>query len=47
MRMIGILVTVIGAVLFVGNISHLFYTFPFAGAITMAVGGAIIRGSSR
>jgi hypothetical protein len=43
MRMLGILVTIIGIGLLIGNVSHAFYTFPFAGTITIFIGGAMIK----
>ena len=38
----GGLVFILGAFLWIGNVSRLFPTFPLAGYITMTIGGAII-----
>ena len=38
---VGGLIFVVGAILWCGNVFHFFPTFPFAGYITMAIGGAI------
>lgn len=38
---LGGLIFVVGILLWCGNVFHFFPTFPFAGYITMAVGGAI------
>ncbi len=35
----------LGIFLFLGNIGVFFRTFPFAGFITMSIGGAIMNGS--
>jgi hypothetical protein len=43
MKILGVIVFVAGVGLFIGNVSHMFYTFPFAGYITMAIGGVIMR----
>jgi hypothetical protein len=43
MKILGVLVFVAGVGLFVGNVSRVFPTFPLAGYITMAIGGAIMR----
>lgn len=41
--MLGVLVIVVGAALWIGNMSRMFPTFPLAGWITMAIGGVIFR----
>jgi hypothetical protein len=41
--MVGVAVIILGAFLFIGNVTHVFPTFPLAGWLTMAVGGAILR----
>ena len=38
---IGAVIALIGAVLYWGNMSGTFVTFPYAGYITIAIGGAI------
>ncbi len=38
---VGGLIFVVGVGLFIGNVTGMFISFPFAGYITMAVGGAI------
>ncbi len=43
MRALGGLVFAAGIGLFIGNVSGAFRTFPLAGYITMATGGAIMR----
>ena len=42
LTVVGGLIFVLGAFLWIGNVSHLFYSFPFAGYITMTLGGAIL-----
>jgi DNA-directed RNA polymerase subunit RPC12/RpoP len=39
---IGVIIFLIGIILFIGNKSGWFVTFPFAGGITMTVGGILI-----
>ncbi len=43
LQFIGGLVFVIGAALWIGNITGIFRTIPFAGFIVMAIGGMIAR----
>ena len=43
MKIAGGLIFVVGVGLFIGNVSHMFPTFPLAGWITMLIGGAIMR----
>ena len=38
---LGVVIGLIGAVLYWGNMSGTFVTFPYAGYITIAIGGAI------
>ncbi|MBS2015968.1 MAG: hypothetical protein JST00_23975 [Deltaproteobacteria bacterium] len=38
---VGGLIFVAGAGLFIGNVTGMFISFPYAGYITMAIGGAI------
>jgi hypothetical protein len=38
---VGGLIVAIGALLWIGNVSGKFISFPYAGYITMAIGGAI------
>lgn len=38
---VGGLIVVVGALLWIGNVSGKFPTFPYAGYITIAIGGAI------
>jgi hypothetical protein len=38
---VGGLVIAVGALLWIGNVSGKFRSFPFAGYITIAIGGAI------
>jgi hypothetical protein len=40
---LGVSVFAAGVLLFIGNITGLFPTIPFAGYITMAIGSAMIR----
>lgn len=46
MKVVGGIVVAAGIALFIGNVTHQFYTFPFAGWITIAIGGAIMRSGS-
>ena len=41
--MFGVIVIVIGAGLWIGNVTHAFPTFPLAGYLTMVVGGIIVK----
>jgi hypothetical protein len=43
MKVLGALVTIIGVLLILGNVTRLFPTFPFAGFIVTLIGGAIYR----
>ena len=43
LRILGGLVVVVGAGLWIGNVSGAFPTFPLAGYLTMLVGGIIFR----
>ena len=43
MKVVGGIIIAIGAGLWIGNVSHQFYTFPFAGYITMAIGGVVMK----
>jgi hypothetical protein len=43
MKAIGAIVTIIGILLILGNITRLFPTFPFAGFIVTLIGGMIYR----
>ena len=43
LRLVGGLVFVLGAGLWIGNVSRAFPTFPLAGYLTMLVGGIIFR----
>jgi hypothetical protein len=38
---IGVLITLVGGFLYWGNVSGTFISFPYAGYITIAIGGAI------
>lgn len=38
---VGGLIFVVGVGLFAGNVTGMFISFPYAGYITMAIGGAI------
>jgi hypothetical protein len=38
---LGGLIFVVGGLLWIGNVSGKFVSFPYAGYITMAIGGAI------
>lgn len=40
---IGLVIFVLGILLLLGNVTGLFPTFPFAGFITMAIGGWVSR----
>lgn len=43
MKIVGMIIIAIGAVIWCGNVFHFFPTFPLAGYITMAVGGFIMK----
>lgn len=43
MKALGLIVFVIGLILFVGNISGALVTFPGLGYLTMALGGWIMK----
>lgn len=43
MKILGMIIFGLGVGLFIGNVSRIFPTFPLAGYITMAIGGAIMR----
>ena len=47
LQLFGGLVLVVGIGLFIGNITGLFPTFPFAGFIGIGIGGAILRAGQR
>jgi hypothetical protein len=40
---IGLITSLLGVFLFFGNIGGFFRTFPFAGFVTMSIGGAILN----
>jgi hypothetical protein len=40
---IGLITSLLGVFLFFGNIGGFFKTFPFAGFVTMSIGGAILN----
>lgn len=40
---IGLITSLLGVFLFFGNVGGFFRTFPFAGFITMSIGGAILN----
>ena len=40
---VGLIITLLGLFFFFGNIGGFFKTFPFAGAITMALGSALMK----
>ncbi|MGN6353232.1 MAG: hypothetical protein ACTHLB_07560 [Parafilimonas sp.] len=40
---LGIVLLLIGIILFIGNVSGWWPTFPFAGFITMSIGAGIMR----
>lgn len=44
--LIGVIIFVVGVILFIGNVSGWWPTFPCAGFITMTVGGFITRVST-
>jgi len=44
--LIGVIIFVVGVILFIGNVSGWWPTFPYAGFITMAIGGFIARVSN-
>lgn len=39
---VGAVIFVVGVLLFAGNVTGKFISFPYAGYITMGIGGAII-----
>ena len=41
MAIFGTIITIIGVILFIGNITRLLPTFPAAGYLTIVIGGAI------
>ena len=41
--LIGIIITIIGIILLIGNVSGWWPTFPYAGFITMALGVLVIK----
>jgi len=43
LRIVGGLIFVLGAGLWIGNVSGAFPTFPLAGYLTMLVGGVVFR----
>jgi hypothetical protein len=43
MKVLGAIITIIGILLILGNVTRLFPTFPFAGFIVTLIGGAIYR----
>ena len=43
MKVVGGLILAVGAALWIGNVSRQFVTFPFAGYLTMAVGGMCMK----
>jgi hypothetical protein len=45
--MLGTVVIVVGAGLWIGNVTRMFPTFPLAGYLTMAVGGIIVKAGKR
>jgi hypothetical protein len=47
MKLLGGMVFVAGIFLFAGNVIGFFRTFPLAGWLTMAAGGAIMRSGER
>ena len=40
---IGLITSLLGIFLFFGNVGGFFRTFPFAGFITISIGGAILN----
>ena len=40
---IGLVTTLLGMFLFFGNVGGFFRTFPFAGFVTMSIGGAMMN----
>jgi hypothetical protein len=44
-KVLGIIIIVVGAFLWCGNVFRFFPTFPLAGYLTMLVGGAVTRSS--
>lgn len=47
MRVIGFLVFVLGASLWCGNVFRFFPTIPFAGYLTMLVGGMMLKSGNK
>jgi hypothetical protein len=45
--LLGGVVIALGICLFIGNITRIFPTFPLAGWLTIAIGGAIFRAGNR
>lgn len=45
-QIVGAIVTVAGAFLWIGNVAGFFPTFPGAGYIGLVIGGAIWRGGA-
>jgi hypothetical protein len=46
-KAIGGVIFAVGVLLFCGNVFRFLVTFPFAGYITMAIGGALFRYGQR
>ncbi len=42
---IGLIILIVGIILFIGNVSGWWATFPYAGFIVMSLGALIIRRS--
>jgi hypothetical protein len=47
LQLLGGLIFVVGIGLFIGNVTGVFPTFPFAGFIVMGIGGAIVGAGQR
>jgi len=47
MKFIGIIIIIAGIVLAIGNKTGSFHTFPFAGFITMIIGGVIMKAGGK
>jgi hypothetical protein len=45
--MLGVAIFVLGACLWIGNVSRIFPTFPLAGYLTMLVGGVVVKAGRR
>lgn len=43
LQALGVLIVIVGFILMVGNMTGIFPTFPFAGFITMFIGGLLTR----